>query len=620
MVPVPDKLYNKRVGRPSEHIHEGDALATCCPDWHGLVLPPLKEAAKKDWRGIWGDVYSPDYTAAEKEQDRWSYAALNVMMRTLLKKKYDPGHWLYVSRPVDEALRHVKKEDKEIYSGKPFWVYKDFDEIDVKKALRDVEAWMRANPDKFPPEAIEDFKKLFPVAVEAAKPIGKFMKVLAEKAREEMKRRGNPRYTPADYLRDMVKEQGIPPQLHLPNYLTQEEIEKIHLAHRLLYELLGMHARVMFEKKSGMEELLGEERVRELEEEVQRLKRGEHLKKIFGETPTRKTAAVPRPPVVQKRTAPPRRVQEEKQKTTTQQPAKKVPFTIDDVDMSKVEKPQVTGRIVAIFEERTFAEEFASLKGGKVIQTPEGKYAVVLEDRAKQQMSGKQSAPKPSEGLKGGDTAEKETHTPAKPKRHWVEEVLGVPKGLIKRHPETGYEYVEKDGKIIVLPTKDPRELGMKGPDPAKSAIFKIVLPSIVAHSKKPAEEILELAKIYKELEEEIRAGKIKSENEVKEQTKKKIKELEQKGYTTASVQAGFLTQSVWSGLEKSIEMEHVAGEYRYIALVLYDAAKLVNDMLKNPEKYGLKKRNLEKALYRGSASEKIFKKYIVGRYLRFHG
>jgi len=114
--------------------------------------------------------------------------------------------------------------------------------------------------------------------------------------------------------------------------------------------------------------------------------------------------------------------------------------------------------------------------------------------------------------------------------------------------------------------------------------------------------------------------GKIKSENEVKEQTKKKIKELEQKGYTTASVQAGFLTQSVWSGLEKSVEMEHIAEEYRYIALVLYDAAKLVDDMLKNPEKYGLKKRNLEKALYRGSASEKVFKKYIVGRYLRFHG
>jgi len=338
MVPIPDKLSNARTGRPSRHTDEAATLRICCPDWHGLVLPPLKEAAKKDRKNIWYDVYKPDYTAAEKEQDRWSYGALNVMMRTLIKKKYDPGHWLYVSRPVDVALRHVKKEDKEIYTGKPFWVYKDFDEIDVKKALRDVEAWMRANPDKFPPEAIEDFKKLFPVAVEAAKPIGKFMKVLADKAREEMKRRGDPNYTPADYLRDMVKEQGIPPQLHLPNYLTQEEIEKIHLAHRLLYELLGMHARVMFEKKSGMEELLGEERVRELEEEVQRLKRGEHLKKIFGETPTRKTAAVPRPPVVQKRTAPPRQVQEEKQRTATQQPAKKVPFTIDDVDMNKVEK------------------------------------------------------------------------------------------------------------------------------------------------------------------------------------------------------------------------------------------------------------------------------------------
>jgi len=512
MVPVPEAYYEISTWK-MKNSHEAAILRGCCPDWHGLVMPPLKEPVKKDWN-IWGNVYESESRAAKTPEDKWSYAALNVMMRTLLQKKYNPEHWVYVTSPVKAALDHITKEEirKGLLKDRKIKVYDNLDKINIRRALRDAELWMRADPEHYPPEAIEDFKKLFPVAVEAAKPIGKFMAEMEKKAKERSRSLKGEKgfyYTLPDYLMELG-EKGITPHIYLPNYLTQEEIEKIHLAHRLLYELLGMHARVMFEKKSGMEELLGEERVRELEEEVQRLKRGEHLKKIFGETPTRKTAAVPRQPVVQKRTAPPRRVQEEKQKTTTQQPAKKVPFTIDDVDMSKVEKPQVTGRIVAIFEERTFAEEFASLKGGKVIQTSEGKYAVVLEDRAKQQMSGKQSAPKPSEGLKGRNTAEKETHTPAKPKRHWVEEVLGVPKGLIKRHPETGYEYVEKGGKIIVLPTKDPRELGMKGPDPAKSAIFKIVLPSIVAHSKKPAEEIRELAKIYQELEEEIRENKIR--------------------------------------------------------------------------------------------------------------
>ena len=49
------------------------------------------------------------------------------------------------------------------------------------------------------------------------------------------------------------------------------------------------------------------------------------------------------------------------------------------IEEKKMEE-KITGKLVATFEDRALAEEYASLKGGRVIQTSEGKYAVVIEE------------------------------------------------------------------------------------------------------------------------------------------------------------------------------------------------------------------------------------------------
>ena len=149
---------------------------------------------------------------------------------------------------------------------------------------------MRKWPQYFPPEAIEDYKKLFPVALEAAKAVGKMMHRWAREISRQ-------KYNMASYeepdtvwyglemLKAAAKGKGPTPHQYIPNYLTKEEIEKIHVAQRVLAELLGLHSRVMFEKgrKSGVDMFLDENRMEELEQEVQRILRGEHLKEILGE-------------------------------------------------------------------------------------------------------------------------------------------------------------------------------------------------------------------------------------------------------------------------------------------------------------------------------------------------
>jgi len=88
-----------------------------------------------------------------------------------------------------------------------------------------------------------------------------------------------------EMLKAAAEGKGPTPHQYIPNYLTKEEIEKIHVAQRVLAELLGLHSRVMFEKgrKSGVDMFLDEKRMEELEQEVQRILRGEHLKEILGE-------------------------------------------------------------------------------------------------------------------------------------------------------------------------------------------------------------------------------------------------------------------------------------------------------------------------------------------------
>ncbi len=144
-------------------------LEYCCPDWHGLVMPPLREDAKRD-RELWETVYWPDPHSAENDEERWKIAALRVMMGTLLAEKYGADKVL-THAAITSSLEHTFKK-------KPHWdrpIYGKLDEVDLKKALEGAEEYMKVRPQYFPPEAIEDYKKLFPVALEAAKAVGKMM-------------------------------------------------------------------------------------------------------------------------------------------------------------------------------------------------------------------------------------------------------------------------------------------------------------------------------------------------------------------------------------------------------------------------------------------------------------
>ena len=281
MVPFPDE-YGLEASRDASAKAVG-TIARCCPDWHGLVMPPLREDAKRD-TDFWYRVYWPDPHSAENNEERWKIAALRVMMGTLLAKKYGTDK-IATRAPTTAALKHTmwKPEHWDTHA------YGKLDEIDLKKALEGAEEYMKTWQEYYPPEAIEDYKKLFPVALEAAKAVGKMM----HRWTYDTYRREHPYdiaepdtvWFGTDLLEAAAEGKGPTPHQYIPNYLTKEEIEKIHVAQRVLAELLGLHSRVMFEKgrKSGVDMFLDEKRIEELEQEVQRILRGEHLKGILGE-------------------------------------------------------------------------------------------------------------------------------------------------------------------------------------------------------------------------------------------------------------------------------------------------------------------------------------------------
>ena len=288
----------------------------------------------------------------------------------------------------------------------------------------------------------------------------------------------------------------------------------------------------------------------------------------------------------------------------------KVVQTPDDKYSVVVEEVNIINP-VATFDDRTLAEEFASLKGGKVIRTPEGRYAVVIEGKVEHLSQEKpvdrpssrpsklktraETSYKPSHG--GGNVqASKERHETVKKeppvrqpaqKRHWVEEVLGIPADQIKKHSKTGYEYVEKDGKIIVLPRDDPRRLGLNRPDPFGDKLEGTFIPYTIMYSKDPVREIRALAQAYKEVVDEVMSGRIKSIAEIERYGRMKGREFREKGYKRAKEFAkGFGKPHV--SRQKEVQLAHLAEEYRCAALMLYDAADLVEEILKHPEKHGI--------------------------------
>ncbi len=232
------------------------------------------------------------------------------------------------------------------------------------------------------------------------------------------------------------------------------------------------------------------------------------------------------------------------------------------------------------------------MKGGQVVKTPEGKYAVVI----------------------GG---EQRPSAPAQ-KRHWVEEVLGIPADQIKKHPETGYEYVEKDGKIIVLSHDDPRKLGLKGPDKPSSKLQNEVV-GIIEYKERPIEQMRETAKIFAILENEIRSGKIRDFEDFARRVRELKKEYAAKGLRYPMHILDRMESYVvnWKPLEEDVRVEHLASEFRYPAMMLHDAAKIAEDAMKHPEKYGIDPK-LPESTKRQKIAEIVHKK-VYKKYLGFH-
>ena len=220
------------------------------------------------------------------------------------------------------------------------------------------------------------------------------------------------------------------------------------------------------------------------------------------------------------------------------------------IEEEKKMEEQTRGKPVATFEDEALAREFASMKGGQVVKTPEGKYAVVLEREQRQ------SAPAQ--------------------RKHWIEEVLGIPADQIKKHPETGYEYVEKDGKIIVLPHDDPRKLGLKGPDEPRSKLQNEVV-GIIEYKERPIEQMRETAKIFITLENEIRSGEIRDFEDFARRVQELKKEYAAKGLHYLMHILDRMESYVvnWKPLEKDVRVEHLASEFRYPAIMLNNAARI---------------------------------------------
>ena len=260
----------------------------------------------------------------------------------------------------------------------------------------------------------------------------------------------------------------------------------------------------------------------------------------------------------------------------------------------KIEE-QMRGKPIATFEDEALAREFASMKGGQVVKTPEGKYAVVF--------GGGQRPSAPAQ------------------KRHWVEEVLGIPADQIKKHPETGYEYVEKDGKIIVLPHDDPRKLGLKGPDHPAGNLESGVIPDIIRFSRKPAEELRAYGQVFKEIVDGIHSGRIRNMDDIQELALKHANEASRKGYKYAAdlakVLASVFDKRMRIRFPQDFTMQHLAAEYSFGAIALYDAADLTEEILKNLERHGIDS-SLPEREVKKEVSRKV-KDMLKGKYLGFH-
>ncbi|WP_461864661.1 hypothetical protein [Thermococcus sp.] len=631
------------------------------PDGNGLLLPRMKEEIRKDeaWRTILGPTHDAVQVVGK---GGWKDAVAHGLAEYWAKVAFaaggvDPKHaYLSGARSITP-----KMHDKKRYETLEHHL---FEEENISENMDYI--YDSARRWGIPPETAKKLAAAYPDFLRAAIALSN----VAERAyeygygKEAHKKflQGILKPSEIDALIEIMESKITPPHYLVKKFARPEELETIYKVHK---RFLDMFPHLFEEKKTPFEELIPEERRKELDEIIElenKLAEGVIQKKLLAEyilperkerrlvqlkkehylDALRKLGLIAGEKKMQQMTGKPvaafedRALAEEyaslKGGKVVQTPDGKYAVVVEEVN---------AGKPVAIFDDRVLAEDFASLKGGKVIQTPEGRYAVVIEERAEHppaherpvgRASSRPSKPKtraetpsrPSHDRNDVQTPKEKRETVKRDgqlnsrhkKRHWVEEVLGIPADQIKRHPGTGYEYVEKDRKIVVLPHDDPRKLGLKGPDSLGDKLEQTFIPYTIMYSRDPLGEIRALARAYKEVVDGVMSGRIKSIVEIERYGRMKGREFKEKGYKRAKEFAKGIGKSGMPS-QKDVQLDRLVEEYRCAALMLHDVAELTEEILKHPEKHGIDPKRSESEKKRRIAY--LVSLEIEGKYLGFH-
>lgn len=343
MVPFP---HDKERSGAKRSAWDAADLLSRHPDGKGLILPPVKKETVEGTNSIWAEIAGTSHFDYAFPGNSTHYGLFRYYIRTwgVLRHRLSKG---VVDQIVDQALQHNTFEGKTEWGGMQF---KEWKRVDVKKAVEDAKNFVlngyrfRDLPVEKRKQMAKELEVLIPVAAEVAGLIGEH----GEKVARHMEWRYEDKYknaTTAKAFMDYLVQEGDP-RLEIWQEYGPEEIKKIHKLHRLLYELTKPVSRAVFEKPSGWEDFLDERETEEVEREVQEL-----MKRARGEVGMERSGApAPATQIPQKAPAPPTQ-------TTTVAPKptgtpeknplevrkEKERFTIDDVDMSKVEKHPETG-------------------------------------------------------------------------------------------------------------------------------------------------------------------------------------------------------------------------------------------------------------------------------------
>jgi len=465
------------------------------PDGKGIFLPPVRRETLK----IWNDIAWPDHHKVRWIDDSTKYGFIKFYLKGLVMLKHnlaeDVGNSLFST-----ITRHVRDKS----------TLKDWEKFDVNTALKHVEGRLKGEggwkddpylegvPWEKRMQLLKDLRILLPHMKEAADILGEYAKRVVDEKRAHG-------HIPAYVLLEKVIEKDEDPRIHFYRTMGMDAIKKLHKFHRLYYEMLKPISKVVFEKPSGWEDFLDEADKQRIEEEVRRI--------LAGGKPTSAEQRGPQPvqqrAVLQARrpvTPPPRSNATPRMKKNPLEVRKeKERFTIDDVDMSKVEK-----------------------------------------------------------------------------------------------HPETGLPIIRNGDQIVVLPPhKHPKEIPNLHPEATAPKAYNIIA-LLTNYTKDPeklekaATATMELIRKYREYlaeGDDIKAiWKIR--DDIKEYKKRYTDDATRHGINYAAMQIEWHNDNFDE--IKGYSIDHALSELAVSEVQMKEAEKLVKDLLNNPEKYGLGKKDID--------------------------